>query len=257
MNSDVHQWIYDLVYGKLSSKIEGYNPESEHKPFFTRIFTNDMVVTHSLVQSFYTTFGMSIYEQIALKLATSVGYEAERQYRLEGDIDMRTSQLIDEMWEHDKIHGSSDKLEQIKRIHDIIYPARRAEVQHHSVVDLYIKRPDGEEFYIDIKTVKPNLGELESYKRKLLLWVGYRLSVERDAQVHTCIAIPYNPFHPKPYLKNLRGGMGSVLDAKNDILVQQDFWNLVGGSESVYDELLEIFEEVGTNIRSQIEAMFD
>lgn len=257
MDEDVRQQIYRLVFNKLSAKIEGYSPESEHKPFFTRIFSNGMVLTHSLVQSFYTSFGMSIYEQIAVMLARSVGYVAERQYRLEGDIDLRTSQLIDEMWEHDKVHGSFDKPGEIRRIRESIYPARRAEVQHHSVVDLFIKRPDDEEFYIDIKTVKPNLGELESFKRKLLLWVGYRLSTDRKAKVNTCIAVPYNPFHPNSYLDNLRGGMGKVLDAQNDILVQEVFWNLVGGSDSTYDELLDIFSQVGDDIRSRLDAMFN
>ncbi|HEU4964380.1 MAG TPA: TdeIII family type II restriction endonuclease [Bacilli bacterium] len=256
MNGAVKKEIYELVYTKLSAKIEGYNPESEHKPFFTRIFSNEMVLTHSIVQSFYTSFGMSIYEQIAELLAAAAGFEAIRQYRLEGDIDLRTSQMIEQMWEHDKVNGSSNKLDEIEKIRNSIYPARNAEVQHHSVVDLFIKRPDGHEFYIDIKTVKPNLGELESFKRKLLLWVGYRLSVDRDTQLTTCIAVPYNPFHPRPYLENLRGGMGRVLDSEHDVLVQENFWNLVGGSNSTYDELLGVFEQVGRDIKSQLDSMF-
>lgn len=254
MDAAVRQAIYELVYSKLSAKIEGYSPESEHKPFFTRIFSNEMVLTHSIVQSFYTSFGMSIYEQMAEMLAQSAGYEVHRQYRLEGDIDLRTSQLIDEMWEHDKEHGSSDKLDQIERIRESIYQARRAEVHHDSVVDVYIHRPDGWEFYIDIKTVKPNKENFESFKRKLLRWVGYRLSTNRDAQLVTAIAVPYNPFHPRPYAQSMRHGKS--LDGTNDILVQEQFWNLIGGSDTTYDELLDIFTQVGNNIRHQINAMF-
>ncbi len=41
---------------------------------------------------------------------------------------------------------------------------------------------------------------------KLLLWTGYRLSVDREAKVNTCIAVPYNPYHQNPYLDHLRGG---------------------------------------------------
>lgn len=256
MNAVVRQQIYDLIYNKLSTKIQSYNPESEHKPFFTRILTNEMVLTHSIVQSFYTSFGMSIYEQIAVLLARSAGYQAERQYKLIGDIDLRTSQLINEMWEHDKVHGSYPKLDEIEQIRGSIYPARNPEVQHHSIVDVFIRLPDGMEFYIDIKTVKPNLGELESFKRKLLIWVGLRLSIDRDAQVNTCIAVPYNPFYPAPYLANLRGGMGRVLDANHDVLVQENFWNLVGGSVTTYEELLEIFAQAGRNVRNQLETRF-
>ena len=90
MNPKVRTQIHKLIRDKLVSKVENYKPESEHKPFFTAIFSEDKVLTASLVHSFYTTFGMSIYEQLAIMLAKSAGYHVERQYKLEGDIDLRT-----------------------------------------------------------------------------------------------------------------------------------------------------------------------
>ncbi|HHK5559598.1 hypothetical protein CN975_16480 [Bacillus cereus] len=254
MDEGVKKQIYQLVYKKLSTKIESYRPESEHKPFFSRIFSNEMIVTHSLIQSFYTSFGMSIYEQMAEMLAYSAGYEVHRQYRLEGDIDLRTAQFIDEIWEHDKTYGSGNKLNQIEQIRENIYPARSPVVHNDSVVDIFIKRPDGWEFYIDIKTVKPNKENFQSFKRKLLRWVGYRLSVNPSAKLVTAIAIPYNPFHPTPYSQGMRHGQS--LDANYDILVQEQFWNLVGGSDTTYIELLEIFTSVGNELRNQVEEMF-
>ncbi len=256
MRATVKQQIYDLVYSMLARKIENYSPESEHKPFFTAIFSEDMVATHSVVHSFYTSFGMSVYEQLVELLATSAGFEVHRQYKLIGDIDMGTMNLINTLWEHDKEHGSYSKLDEIEQIRRSIYPSRDATVQPDSTVDVFVKRPDGEEFYIDIKTVKPNKTELEGFKRKLLLWVGFRLSTDRNAKVHTSIALPYNPYHPKPYLSNLRGNMGKVLDPNHDILVQEDFWNLVGGANDTYDELMGILANVGWNIRDRIDTMF-
>ena len=203
MNPQAKILIRNLIKEKLVKKVENYNPESEHKPFFTAIFSEDKVLTASLIHSFYTTFGMSIYEQMAIILAETAGYHIERQYKLLGDIDLGTANLIDNLWERDKTNGSGDKLEELQQIRESIYPARQIQVQNDSVVDLFIKKPTGEEFYIDVKTVKPNKGEFEYHKRKLLRWAGYRFSVNRDANVSTFLAIPYNPFHPVPYITKM------------------------------------------------------
>ncbi|MFS0918557.1 TdeIII family type II restriction endonuclease [Brevibacillus sp. 179-C 1.1 NHS] len=256
MNPKVRTQIHKLIRDKLVSKVENYKPESEHKPFFTAIFSEDKVLTASLVHSFYTTFGMSIYEQLAIMLAKSAGYHVERQYKLEGDIDLRTSNLIDEMWEHDKTHGSADKLEELEKIRASIYPARDVQVQIDSVVDIFIKKPSGEEYYIDVKTVKPNKGEFEYHKRKLLRWAGYRYSVDRQANVSTYLAIPYNPFHPEPYITKM-WGKAKCMDANHDLLVQDDFWNLVGGSDTTYDNLLDIFRQVGRELSQLINSKFN
>nr|WP_275983607.1 TdeIII family type II restriction endonuclease [Paenibacillus hamazuiensis] len=255
VNQEVKGEIRELIRSKLISKVENYKPESEHKPFFTAIFSEDKVLTASLVHSFYTTFGMSIYEQLTMMLARAANYHVEKQYKLEGDIDLRTSQLIDEMWESDKSNGSADKLEELQKIRDSIYPARQVQVQNDSVVDIFLRKPNGEEYYIDIKTVKPNKGEFEYHKRKLLRWAGYRYSVNRDANVSTFLAIPYNPFHPQPYTKKMWGKV-KCMDGNNDLLVQEDFWNLVGGSQSTYDDLIAIFKDVGDELSDVINSRF-
>ena len=259
MRQHVREEIYDLVRSKLISKIINYSPESEHKPFFTSIFSDARIVSASLVHSFYTSFGMSLYEQIALIIARGAGYRAERQYILKGDIDLRTSQLIDEMWEHAKSEGSYSKLYEIEKIRNSIYPARDIQQHSDSIIDVFLEIPSDPhpiEYYIDVKTVKPNKENFQSFKRKLLRWIGYRLSVERGANVHSCIAIPYNPYHPNPYLQSMRGGVGKSLDGEYDILVQDGFWNLVGGNETTYIELLGIFEDVGREISQLIDERF-
>lgn len=255
MDGVVKKEISNLIKSKLVAKVEKYKPESEHKPFFTAIFSQDKILTASLIHSFYTTFGMSIYEQLTMMLAKSANYHVEKQYNLAGDLDLRTSQLIDEMWEYDKSNGSDGKLEELEKIRNSIYPARQVQVQNDSVVDIFLRKPTGEEFYIDIKTVKPNKGEFEYHKRKLLRWAGYRFSVNREANVSTYLAIPYNPFHPQPYTKKMWGKV-KCMDGSNDLLVQEDFWNLVGGSEYTYENLLAIFKDVGQELSELIDAKF-
>ena len=54
----------------------------------------------------------------------------------------------------------------------------------------------------------------------------------------------------------MRGGVGKSLDGEYDILVQDGFWNLVGGNETTYIELLGIFEDVGREISQLIDERF-
>jgi type II restriction enzyme len=63
-------------------------------------------------------------------------------------------------------------------------------------VDLSVKGNDGSINLFDLKTVKPNLSNFKDFKRILLEWVAIYFP---DADVNSYIAIPYNPYEPKPY----------------------------------------------------------
>ena len=86
--------IRALITGVILSKLRNYRAETNYSPFFRAIFSQEQVLTHSIVHSFYTSFGTSMYEQIAVLLAKSAGFTAERQYSLLGTIDKKTEVLI-------------------------------------------------------------------------------------------------------------------------------------------------------------------
>src|SRR3989338_6583228 len=94
MKSETRKKVKELVKDVILLKIENYNAETEYRPFFQAIFTKEQVLTHTIIHSFYTTFGISIYEQLAKVLAEGAGYEAYTQYDLLGEIDNRTEAII-------------------------------------------------------------------------------------------------------------------------------------------------------------------
>lgn len=249
MKPEVEKELKLLLTSSIQDKIRRYNPETESKPFFEAIFSKRTVNLASLIQSFYTTFGTSIYEQIAVLLASrNAGYFAERQHVLLGEIDQNTETLINNL--HLEILRSPvaiSKEKQIDQIRDSIKqgsPDRDPE----SIVDVFIRIPSGQEFYFDVTSVKPNIKEFRTLKKKLLRWVALRLSVDRSANVNTALAIPYNPYHPQPYA---RWTAGNLFDA-GELLVGADFWNFVAGAD-IYEELLDIFREVGRELRPVID----
>jgi hypothetical protein len=250
MNSETKGEIKRLLLEKLNKKLEAHKTETEYKPFFDAIFSKKQIITASVIHSFYTSFGMSIYEQIGEILAKSQGYEAERQYELLGSIDNNTENLINKIVRDlidKKILANLDA--EIDLIKSSIKPSKPLQKDNDRTVDLFIKKGK-EEYYFDLKTVKPNKTDFESFKRKLLRWIGLRLSQSKDAKLNVAIAMPYNPYYPKRYV---RFGSDTLFD-KTQLLVQDDFWNLLGG-KGTFQELIKIHQEVGNVLRDKIDKI--
>ena len=72
----------------------------------------------------------------------------------------------------------------------------------------------------------------------------------KKAEVFTRLAIPY---HPEPYERWTLKGLYDL--EKGEILVGDDFWNFVA-SDNIYNELLDVFQEVGEDLREEIDKKF-
>jgi len=246
MKKETRNEIKKLLHDALVSKLDKYSPETDYKPFFQAIFSEEQILTHSIIQSFYTSFGMSIYEQIAVKLARGAGYEAERQYKLKGYLNDKARSKISVIHRKLQNGGVPNKKKELNEIRKAIKKGKARDYPHNTV-DVYIKKPSGAEFYFDITTVKPNKKEFDTMKHKLLTWDALRLSQNRAAKVNTAVVIPYNPYFPKPYSRWTAGNMYD----KDQLIVGKEFWDLVSGGKN-YQELLAIFKEVGKELRSRI-----
>ena len=67
----------------------------------------------SFIQSMNTTFGISIWEQVAVILAKDGGFQAERQYDLLGSIDPETEKLIQKI--HYDLRAGTRQVDKIRR----------------------------------------------------------------------------------------------------------------------------------------------
>ena len=94
MNQETKHKVKTLVKEVILSKIENYEAETDYKAFFQAIFTKEQILTHSVIHSFYTSFGQSIYEQLAKILGEGAGLGVHTQYNLLGEIDEKTESLI-------------------------------------------------------------------------------------------------------------------------------------------------------------------
>jgi len=252
LSSKTKKGIAKLLITTVREKLRTYKPETVNMPFHHRLLGKDRYAMFSFIHSMNTTFGMSVWEEVAVILARGAGNYAEKKHRLLGEIDNETEEFIRKT--HHKLRKGELLPTKMKEIEEIRKRIKKGEARRDpdSVVDLFIKVSE-EENYFDITSVKPNMKEFSALKLKLLRWIGLRLSQNKDDKIFTRLAIPYNPYHPEPYERwTLRG----LYDLESgEILVGEGFWDFVAGN-NIYEELLGIFQEVGDELKDEIDKKF-
>jgi type II restriction enzyme len=237
--------------GALRNKFLNYKPEPAAMPFHTRLLGKDRLALFSFIHSLNTNFGTSIFEPVATALAEGT-FKPSRQVVAGDKISEGSYQVIQSIiTELTTAQGSPDKTSEIARIRAVCRAGKMVEA-HPTKVDICLESPGGEIYLFDIKTAKPNVGNFKEFKRTLLEWVAAVLADEPMADVNTLIAIPYNPYAPKPYSRwTIRG----MLDLPNELKVAEEFWDFIGG-EGAFQDLLDCFERVGVELRPEIDDYF-
>lgn len=244
--------ISQILRTSLRNKLANYRPEPHSMPFHTRLLGKDRLALFSFIQSLNTNFGTTIFEPIAVELALIRHKSASRQVTVGNYISEQAQaeiqRIIDGLI---TIESSPNKAEEIDRIRKVCQKGKMVNV-NPTKVDLLVEDNSGELFLFDIKTAKPNVGQFKEFKRTLLEWVAIMLANDPNLKIESALAIPYNPYYPKPYVRwTIRG----MLDLKSELYVAEKFWDFLGG-EDTFEGLLDIFERVGIEIRPEIDATF-
>lgn len=61
--------IKETIKDCIRAKFQSYKPETNEMPFHYRLLGKDRMALYSFIQSLNTTFGVSIYEPVAIALA--------------------------------------------------------------------------------------------------------------------------------------------------------------------------------------------
>ena len=237
----------------MQSKFRSYNPETRYMPLHHRLLGKDRMALYSFIQSLNTTFGISIYEPVAVALARERFKVAETQVKPFNEISSEAHQqiqtIMDELTVGSREPNKPDEIEQIRKV------CRTGTLDKVKLiqVDIWLENHEDELFLIDLKTVKPNKGDFKEFKRTLLEWTAAELAKNSEVVVNTIIGIPYNPYEPKPYE---RWTMKGMLDLDYEVLVAEELWDFLGG-EGSYADLLDAFEQAGIELRPEIDSYFE
>jgi len=247
LSNKVKQNIKELLSNKIEKKLKSYGRETTSMPFLTRLIQdNEKIAAYSFIHSMATTLGMSIYEEISVILASENSEECFRNYGVGGAISKSQksviANIVAKLRNGERVAKiSKEKKEVLKASYE------KGEFQKSgNIADFYMKRK-GQEYYFEIKTVKPNIDVFEKSKTKLLEWIA-----RRRKPINVFLAFPYNPYHPEPYSRFTESGM---MDSPNDFLIGDEYWDFIGG-KGTFQGLLKTFDEVGKTFKKRLDKKF-
>lgn len=244
--------VENTIKSSIRNKFQKYKPETKEMPFHYRLLGKDRMALYSFIQSLNTTFGVSIFEPVAETVAKQNFLNASRQYIVGDKISETAQQEVQKIMDDLSISSSPpNKLLELERIRKV---ASKGKLKNVKVVkaDLFLEDKTGSIYLFDLKTAKPNISSFKDFKRTLLEWAAIAMHKNPGANINTLIAIPYNPYEPKPYQRWTIKGM---LDLEHELKVASEFWNFLGGG-GAYEDLLNCFERVGIEMRDEIDEYF-
>jgi len=244
--------IKDILIESIRRKFQKYKPETEYMPFHYRLLGKDRMALYSFIQSLNTTFGISIYEPVAICLAKGKFKKAVSQAKpynfISEEAHKEIQTIIDGLTTANRTPNKEAEIEEIR----LVCGQGKLDKVKLTNIDIWLESDDGKLFLIDMKTVKPNIGDFQKYKRTLLEWTAATLADNPNADVNTIIGIPYNPYEPEPYA---RWTMRGMFDIEKEVLVADELWDFIGG-KGTYLDLLDSFEMAGIELRPEIDEYF-
>jgi|SRR5699024_9984793 len=225
-----------------------FNPDEveRNNPFGFRLVPLEVWQGSKFERSFVTSLGQNIFEQLGKIIAEGTGSFATNQHRTEITINTFQNETIDTIIQQQRRSNGTRRTIQSPNIGDELERLRNLGNQSYislSIIsDLYIERPNGNQEFYSLKTVKPNLDQTAVAKRDLL---ALRTA---DPNYESYFVLPYNPAgEGNPYRGAGHGIPRKLFDMEdtNFVLMGSSLWNKIGDSPDTYNELLDIFSEVG------------
>lgn len=245
--------VKQALRNSLRKKFQNYKPEPASMPFHTRLLGKDRMALFSFIHSLNTNFGTSIFEPVAMALASHTFKEVSTQQVAGNFISTQAQRVIQNiMDELSTATHSPNKPKEIEAIRAVCQAGEMKKVKL-TKIDIKLLDHEGNIYLFDLKTAKPNAGGFKEFKRTLLEWVAAALADNPHAHVQSFIAIPYNPYEPQPYN---RWTMRGMIDLEHELKVAEEFWDFLGG-HGAYQDLLYIFESIGVEMRPEIDAYFN
>ena len=214
------------------------------KPFHTAILPASVVAISSFERSFSTALGKT-FEKCAVLLAADVHQSAEREKRLSGKVSQQCMTVIEDCREQVERGAAVDYHSMITKV---LSASGAHTTQIRTVTDLFILTRAGQQLYFEIKAPLPNKGQAIEVTERLLK--THAILQMGPPQVQTYYAMAYNPYGTRRQY----GHSFAVthLDMDNQVLLQEEFWDVVMGGTGSFRELLEVYKEVGKEKGPQI-----
>jgi hypothetical protein len=232
-----------LRAGKESEWLLADAKEGKLKPFHNAILPPEALRLSAFERSFSTSLG-NTFEECARLIALDNHKEAERSKEMTGKV---SEACLAELERVRAIIDEGHSLDYPAAVGRVLKMSTKEEKPIRTITDVYLKTHSDKEFYFEIKSPKPNKGQGIEVTDRLLRTHALRRS--GPPKVNTFYAMAYNPYGSR---KNYKHSFAvSHLDMKHQVLIEDEFWDIVGG-KGTFPSLLEIYAEVGREKGRQI-----
>lgn len=254
LTAELYKIIYLFLKGRIIQKIEDYSLDEEDaaKPFQFALFTKKGYLTKGFIHGVETALGNwheSIAQQIA-KYNFKTSKKLQRNDRLSGKVTNNAQIVIDNILQD--LDAAKKEPSAKKELQDVIEASKTGKSENRiHTIDLFLEKTNGEEIYFEIKGPKPNKNEMKAAKRDLLEVVAMRAN--EGKKVYVYLGMYYNPYYPKEYA---RWTVLKFFEPGEDFLIGKDFWDFLGG-KGAYEQLIEIFEKIGSEIKPILDKKFE
>ncbi len=246
--------VYQFLKEKILRKIEEYDlsDEDSAKPFQYALFTKKGYLAKGFIHGCETALG-SWHESVAKIIAKEnfkIAKKLQGTDKLQGKITNEAQRTFENILSDlDSVKREPNHKKESEEIYNASQGNKNS-VSRIQTVDLYLERDNGEEIYFEIKGPKPNKNEMRAAKRDLL--EIYAMRAKDGKKVKVFLGMYYNPYAPQEYQ---RWTCIKFFDKGNDFLIGKDFWDYFGGA-GAFEDLIKIYEEVGEEIRPELEKEF-
>jgi Type II restriction endonuclease, TdeIII len=244
------QGIVDEYKGRIIHKsttgieyLSRSSTNGELKPFQAALIPTELIRINQFERGLSTRLGNSL-EECAKLIALEHHQDARRGYDIRAEVSLTA---FEEAQRQKEYYESMDKKGLTKpsfeQMITAVLNARRSDdlVTKTVRADLGIFANDGTEYLFEIKAPKPNKGQCLEVIQRLLRF--HLLRGAKRPQLQAYYAMPYNPYGVTKAVYKWSQAR-NYLPFDEVVVIGDEFWNIVGGA-TAYEELLEIYLEVG------------
>jgi len=251
------------ISNHLEQSIDDYLTNKEVNTFHVldKIFPVERRV-RSIIGGLETSFGTKLWEYLAKELATENGFEIfdNKNFLMPAHIPIRISS-IKTKWETKRLleNNSISLKNYIDELKKQAEKTAGKTIKYKKPtsgkgIDLWLKK-NNREYIFDIKTNQINKNGANSLNSNLMDWYAYRILDKHNVNIKIRIAFPFNPYIGKTWWE-VNGTKAYPLRPREDVLVEDEFWDFLHGKKNTWKNIIDIFDKLGKKIGKKYEGVF-
>jgi len=234
-NAPFHEAFLNAFQNKLKRKVPNI-------PYFISL--------SSWLHGLNTTLGQSFFENVSFILSDGEKKEfTAKSNNLLNVTQTQKNNIADIITDLRNSNMNPDLLYENSRI--LLVDTKNKIIEANGfTVDVFIEEPK-RIVCIELKSVKPNAGEVRGEKQKILEAKAALFNKYKKKKIEYYIGFPFDPTSDYPTESNKSRFLNSIIDGikyldEKEVLIAEQLWDFLSGHKNTMQELLDIINSIST-----------